>query len=473
MALGLFRFGFLAQLFSCRALLSGFVNAVAIEVIFEQTDKFFGFNFANIHSFHKFEPIIHDIDNANYYTFAIGISCATFLILTRVIKRKLKIKWLMLFPETLLVVITSILFARYLHLDKKGVPILGATHAGFMPPRLPDFKMIDPISLMTTSIVISMIGIMESILCAGQFADKYHYSVSHNRELVAYGAANMIGGAFTCFPAFGSLPRTAMNDAVGARSQASSFFSAITVMFAILFLLPFVFYLPKVTMAAIIVSAATSLFEVEDVLFLWKVRAWGELILFVVIFGVTLGLGIELGVVTTIIVSLLLVVRTASHPHVAILKQSPESNKFEEVASLRDVNLFHDKHSYYSPEGIFAVRLEDSLDFANARSLKEFFSKIEQRAQTPPHLSAIIIDCKNVLYIDSSASRILLEMVEEWKRKDIMLCLAKLRHEPKEILFKSGVVQTLGADRIFAKLNEALHYCLAKGKTKMEYSSYQ
>jgi MFS superfamily sulfate permease-like transporter len=129
---------------------------------------------------------------------------------------------------------------------------------GFLKPQLPELSLKDIPAFSTAALVIAIIGIVESILCATTYADKHKYSISPNRELVALGKisnfrsnnslglANFIGSFFQIFPSFGSLARTALNDGAGSKTQLSGLFAAIVVLFSILFLLPHFAYLPKV-----------------------------------------------------------------------------------------------------------------------------------------------------------------------------------------------------------------------------------
>ena len=50
-------------------------------------------------------------------------------------------------------------------------------------------------------------------------ARKNNYEISVNREIVAMGLANLIGGMFNCYTTTGSFSRTAVSSDVGARTQ--------------------------------------------------------------------------------------------------------------------------------------------------------------------------------------------------------------------------------------------------------------
>lgn len=60
-------------------------------------------------------------------------------------------------------------------------------------------------------------------------------------------------------------------------------------------------------MSSIIIIAATSLFETEDLHFLWRIKAWRDIGLLVFTFFVTVLLGVDLGIFISIGVSLLMV----------------------------------------------------------------------------------------------------------------------------------------------------------------------
>ena len=69
-------------------------------------------------------------------------------------------------------------------------------------------------------------------------------SLSANRELVALGVANVVGGCFMALPAFGGYGRSKVNASTGGKTPMSSIFLSIITVLCILFLLPYFYYLP-------------------------------------------------------------------------------------------------------------------------------------------------------------------------------------------------------------------------------------
>jgi hypothetical protein len=69
-------------------------------------------------------------------------------------------------------------------------------------------------------------------------------TVSANRELVALGVANMLGGLFMSIPAFGGYGRSKVNASTGGKTPMSSVFLSLITIFCVLFLLPYFYYIP-------------------------------------------------------------------------------------------------------------------------------------------------------------------------------------------------------------------------------------
>jgi len=344
--MGIVRVGFLDNILS-KPLLSGFVNAVALIIIANQLESFFGL--PPLHKEQAWEKVYAALANITLthpLTLMIGVTCLAVLICLRVLKWRFDhIRWLKFIIDTVVVVSLGIGISYGFDLQNRGILVLlfpfyplpcyllnfiGVKVLGDFPnsiplPEFPRFRSLERFQdYYVDAIVICIIGFVESIVAVKIYATKHNYSISPNRELVAMGAANLIGSFFHTFPAFGSLTRSAVGDFLGSTSQLFALISALFVLLTILFLGPIMYFLPRVTMSAIIIVAAYSLFEIHDMLFLWRVRAWKELALLVGTFLVTLGLGVDTGIFIGVGISLLLVVAHTTVPHITILGKNSE-----------------------------------------------------------------------------------------------------------------------------------------------------
>ena len=105
---------------------------------------------------------------------------------------------------------------------------------------------------MGTSFVIALLGFFESSVAAkslsGGASDKgdslQGITFSANRELVALGVANVIGGCFMALPAFGGYGRSKVNASTGGKTPMSSILLSIITVICVLFLLPHFYFIP-------------------------------------------------------------------------------------------------------------------------------------------------------------------------------------------------------------------------------------
>lgn len=133
-----------------------------------------------------------------------------------------------------------------------GVEILGTikTASGslfvFRWPFLPsNFNLIS--QAMSTSLLIALLGFFESSVAAKSLGGSdaiQGMQLSANRELIALGVANFVGGSFCSIPAFGGYGRSKVNQQTGGKSPMSSVFLSLIALLCILFLLPYFYYLP-------------------------------------------------------------------------------------------------------------------------------------------------------------------------------------------------------------------------------------
>ena len=108
--------------------------------------------------------------------------------------------------------------------------------------------------ILTPFSLITIMGFLDSTVAAKQNADRFGYAISPNRELVALGAANLMGSFVPgTLPAFGSIVRSKINGDVGARTQLASLVAASITLLSTFFLLPYLYFLPRCVLASMYV----------------------------------------------------------------------------------------------------------------------------------------------------------------------------------------------------------------------------
>ncbi|CAO3581188.1 unnamed protein product [Absidia cylindrospora] len=468
--LGIFRLGFLDSLIS-RALLRGFITGVAVVVLLQQTITLLGLVKLSEHagiseastSVARFIFLVKHVHQSHPLSSLVSGVSVSVLLGCRVLKSKINIKWILLLPEVLVVVITSILLTYFCDWEHQGLDILGTIEgAGSIPlPSIPVFPANHHMKdLLVTAAMIAIIGFVESVVIAKTYSSRHNYSVSANRELVALGVANTVSGLMQGIPAFGSVARSKINDRAGARTQMASLMTGVITLIAIFFLLPFFYYLPKTVLSAIIFVAVLSLLAElpEDLHFIFKVHAWRDLALLLVTFLATVVISLEFGTLLAVTLSLLLTIKETSYPRISIMgRVKGNHQKFRPIQDRPD-DVEH-------MEDVMIIRVDEPLFFANTGQLKDRLRRLEQFGDMAIHPSEsprlgdsryIIFDVDNMPYIDASAVQILYEVVESYHQRQIQVYFVRLRERPSEMFERSGLLELIGDDHRLRRLSQAI-----------------
>ncbi|KAJ8076838.1 hypothetical protein PM082_001261 [Marasmius tenuissimus] len=481
--LGFFRLGFIDVILS-RALLRGFVAAIAVVIMIEQLIPMFGL-VALEHALHPestIEKLLFLIERAPTHlhvpTTVISFSTLAVLVLLRTIKGWWKP--LLRVPEVLIVVIFSTFLSSQLRFDKSGVDILGSvplsqsTHFFESPFHHHTLRFLKRTT--STAIVISIIGFLDSIVAAKQSASRFGYSVSPNRELVALGAGNLAASFVPgTLPAHGSITRTKINGDCGARTQLSSIICAVVILLTTFYLLPLLYFLPKCVLASIILLVVWSLLveTPHDLAYYWKMGSTMDMVLCGVTFIGCVVWNVEVGIVTSLIMSLLLVVRRSGMVRMVILGRIPGTNQWKAIHENPDAVEIGDEEeggeAGEEDNTTLIVRIKETqLDFANTSQLKERLRRLELYGLTPAHPSddprrkearTVVLHMADVESVDAIAAQIVKEVVSGFKSRDTSttLIFTHVRPQVFEVLDRAGVVDMVGREEGFkADVEEAV-----------------
>ena len=396
LAMGIFRLGFMANFLS-HPVISGFITASGIIIAASQLKNIFGIEAHGHNLVQILSSMSGYLSEINWITATIGILTAAFLFWVRkgllpllrglgLTKRTAEII-AKTGPVAAIVATTLLVWA--FDLKSAGVKIVGAVPQGLPPLTVPGFSLELWTSLLSSAVLISVIGFVESISVAQTLAAKKRQRIDPDQELIGLGAAN-IGAAFTSgFPVTGGFSRSVVNYDAGADTPAAGAYTAVGLMFASLFLTPLIFFLPKATLAATIIVAVLSLVDFSILGKAWRYSK-ADFIAVAATMFITLVVGVEVGVITGVLVSILVHLYKSSRPHIATVGQVPNSEHFRNVL----------RHDVITHPNILTVRVDESLYFANARFLEDhLFERVARRTE----LRDVILMCSAINAIDMSA----------------------------------------------------------------------
>ncbi len=430
--MGLVGLGFLVRFLS-HPVVAGFTSAAALIIGLSQLKHVLGIELARSAYVHEIlGQALTRLDEVNLA--ALGVSAASIAVLV-LLKR-----YAPGVPRFLVVVVAGALAVAGLGLDVATV--------GEVPRGLPGFA-VPPGSLgaigdlMPMAVTIALVGFMESISVAKNFARQHQYTVDADQELVALGLANVAGAFFGAYPTTGGFSRTAVNAQAGARTGVAGLVTVGAVVLTLLFLTPLFTSVPTAVLAAIIMTAVFGLVDVATVRHLWAVDR-SDLALMGITFVATLTVGIEPGILAGVGASLLSFVWRTSRPHVAVLGRLPGTEVYRNVARYPEA---------VRAAGVLALRVDAPLFFANTAFLKQVFDRHVAEEESLGHL---VLDAKAIGSVDSQALDALVEIVDGLQRQGITVWLSGVRGPVRDALRACGLWAQVGEEHIVERVHDAV-----------------
>jgi SulP family sulfate permease len=143
--------------------------------------------------------------------------------------------------------------------------------------------------------------------------------------------------------------------------------------------------------------------------------------------------GILKGVIVAVLVSMLLLIRRAAHPHVAFLGRIPGSRGYSDMERNPDNEAI---------AGVLIFRVEASLFYFNVEHVREaLWRKIRA---TPGPIELVICDLSISPVVDMAAARMLKALHEQLKVAGIRLRLVAAHASARDILRAEGLEERLG-----------------------------
>lgn len=359
LVLGLFRLGFIASFLS-HPVISGFITAAGILIAASQLRHLLGADITGKTLPQVVPSVFSNSADISVLTVVFAAVILGFLIWSRTGLASLlqrigiapPLAKLLGKTALLIAVVTSTGIVWALGLDERGIAILGDVPRGLPELGLPafDFGLLQ--LLIAPAAMIAIVGYVESISIAQTLAAKKRQSVDPDRELVALGLANLGAGVSNAMPVTGGLSRSIVNYEAGAATPAAGAITAVLIAMALMVLTPLMYFLPRVTLAAIIVVAVLSLLDFRALPRTWAYsRADGAAMAATMIF--TLFVGVEQGLMAGVGLSLVLFLYRTSRPHMAVVGQVPGTEYFRNI----------ERHNVVTDNQVFSIRVDESLYF--------------------------------------------------------------------------------------------------------------
>jgi sulfate permease, SulP family len=447
LAMGLLRLGFLANFLS-HPVIAGFITASGILIAASQLKTLLGVSAGGHTLIEMVSALWAQRSAVNGLTLGIGVASLAFLFWVRRGLQPL-LRRLGVAPRAaelgakagpVVAIVAATVFAWAIDAGTHGVKLVGAVPQGLPPLTQPLWDVALLQSLLVPALLISVVGFVESVSVGQTLAAKRRQRIEPDQELVALGGSNL-GAAFTGgFPVTGGFARSVVNFDAGAQTPAAGVYTAAGILLASLLLTPALFYLPQATLAATIVVAVLSLVDFGILRRTW-VYAKADFIAVLATLLVTLAAGVESGLVAGVGLSLVLHLWRTSQPHIAEVGQVPGTEHYRNVL----------RHQVITQPDVLALRMDESLYFANARALED---RINAAVAARPALRHVVLQCSAINDIDASALDSLEAINERLRDAGLQLHLSEVKGPVMDKLQRSDFLQRLSG-RVFLTHHQA------------------
>ncbi|HEX7200863.1 MAG TPA: SulP family inorganic anion transporter, partial [Dongiaceae bacterium] len=335
--------------------------------------------------------------------------------------------------------------------EAAGISVVGNLPSGLPHLVLPNFDPTILRELAPGALAIVLVGYAEALGGAKAATMQSGGDIDPNQELVAHGPANILSGLFGGFLVVGSLSKTSVAMAAGARTQLANLVAALFCFLTLILLTPLFRGMPHPALAAIVIAAMLHLSKPAYLRSLLTRRGLEFGIAATVIAG-ELVLGVLQGIALGVVLSVLLLIYRASHPEGVMLGQLPGTEAYRDAERHREA---------VTVPGMLIWRVGGDLFFA---SIGHVIGGLKiALAASRPQAKHVLLDAESVNFIDTTASDELLRFVEELHGQGITLAFARLRDEVRERMRLGGIEAAVGPANFYERITDGVRAWQAMG----------
>ncbi len=432
---GALRMGWVAA-FIPTPVMRGFIEGLVCVTIIGQVPHLLGIDGTSGNFFTKLWFVLQHLPDTSFApVLTSSLSLIAMLLLRHLAPR---------LPAALIVAVAATILVGLFDRGAAGVSVVGDLPSGLPHLALPKLDLAVLQELAPGALAIVLVGYAEALGGANAAAMQAGGDIDPNQELIAHGPANILSGLFGGFLVVGSLSKTSVAMAAGARTQLANLVAAIFCFLTLVLLTPLFRGMPHPALAAIVIAAMlhlSNLGYLRDLL----ARDRSEFAIAAIVIAGELTLGVLHGIALGVALSLLMLIYRTSHPQGAVLGQLPGEEAY------RDVRLHPEARTF---SGLLIWRPGGDLFFASIGRLDEEL-KAALTASNPPAQN-VLLDAESVNFIDISACDALLNSIKQLKSQGITFAFARVRDEVREQMRFGGIEAVVGSANFHERVTDGV-----------------
>jgi SulP family sulfate permease len=316
---------------------------------------------------------------------------------------------------------------------------------GTIPAALPSFHIPDIDfewfrRLIRGALAVALLGLLEALAVAKSIATYTRQPLDYNRQCLAEGVGNVVGGFFQCLPGSGSLTRSAINYQSGAVTRASGVYSGIIVAAVVLLLGPYARFIPKSVLAGLLFITAARLIDWKRLGFAIRASRFDAALVAATAFT-AIFISVEDSILVGVTLSILLFVPRAAKPGIRELISTPERVVRERLPGEERAN------------SLLIYDLEGELFFGAAPELSRYLDEIVEEAERTGK-KYVVLRMRRTRHPDAVAAEYLEHFLRDAERRGITVLLAGIRPDLLKILKNIRFTSWFPEDRLFPEEDE-------------------
>ncbi len=371
---------------------------------------------------------LHEI---SWWTLAVGLATIGVVVAVRAVNRKTG--WRL--PYALIAMGLGIAVSALLGLSGYGVATvadLTPVPQGLPPLALPDPSLMP--QLVSGAFAVTLLSLVESSSVARAMAARRGERLDTSVEFAGQGLANIAGGLTSGFPTSGSLTRSALNEAAGARSRLAGVTSGLMMLVVLVVLGPVVNYTPVACLAGLLIVIAFDLIDLRRIRTTLRARRSDAAAFLATLAGTWL-LPLHAAVEVGVAISIVLFLRRA---RLLVVKEllPGDGGRLHET----DLDAEGRRHP-----GIRILHVEGALFFGAAGELKSALDTV----LADPSLRVLILRLKRTQGLDLTTAEVLAQVAERMRQTGRHLLLPHAHEEEMRLLRRTGFDRRIGEDHLF------------------------
>ncbi|XP_076162728.1 sodium-independent sulfate anion transporter [Ptiloglossa arizonensis] len=446
--MGVLRLGFIVDFISI-PVTSGFTSATSVIIIVAQLQGLLGLKFKASNVVSDLIKIFENIKNVRTPDFTLGLCSIAFLLFFRKLKdidccftkneknkndKTVAIKkflWFLSICRNALVILIASTISFYLEKTGSSPFILsGRIESGLPRPSLPPFSsqvgnqtytFLDMCYHYGTGIIVlPLVSVLANVAIAKAFASGN--AVNATQEMLTLGLCNILASFFSAMPSTGAFTRSAVISASGVRTPMAGIYVGIMALLALSFLTPYFYYIPRATLAAVLISAVIFIIDLKIIKLLWN-GCRKDAVAGIVTFIVSVFCGVEIGLLTGALFNIIFLLRPSTRPHIEVIQCKTQfGNKY--VVLKPDSGLLYPAANYFCNNVIDIIQKYDENN------------------------TLFVINCERIQNIDYTAVKGIEILSRNMNMEKKKLCFLHVNSE----VFQS--IQTVGNSKYFYFLDD-------------------